>query len=76
MAGYAQYDAGAANAAEPGRERAPPGVDPGMLPPPPTCSSVTACGGQCRVTSLSLSWSYGAAEKPSVPTSGTGKGRA
>ena len=34
MAGYAQYDAGAANAAEPGRERAPPGVDPGMLPPP------------------------------------------
>ena len=34
MAGYAQYDAGAANAAEPGGGRAPPGVDPGMLPPP------------------------------------------
>ena len=34
MAGYAEYDAGAANAAERGRERAPPGVDPGMLPPP------------------------------------------
>ena len=34
MAGYAQYDAGAANAAERGRERAPPVVDPGMLRPP------------------------------------------
>ena len=34
MAEYAEYDAGAANAAERGRERAPPGVDPGMLPPP------------------------------------------
>ena len=34
MAGYAEYDAGAANDAEAGRERARPGVDPGMRPPP------------------------------------------
>ena len=34
MAGYAEYDAGVANDAEAGRERARPGVDPGMLPPP------------------------------------------
>ena len=34
MAGYAEHDAGVANDAEAGRERARPGVDPGMLPPP------------------------------------------
>ena len=39
-----------------------------------TCSSITACGGQCRVSSLSSSWRYGAAEKTRVPTSGTGEG--
>ena len=34
MAGYAEYDAGAANDAEAGRERARPGVDPGTRLPP------------------------------------------
>ena len=34
MAGCAEYDAGAANDAEAGRERARAGVDPGMRPPP------------------------------------------
>ena len=34
MAGYAEHDASVANDAEAGRERARPGVDPGMLPPP------------------------------------------
>ena len=33
MAGYAEHDASVANDAEAGRERARPGVDPGMLPP-------------------------------------------
>ena len=53
MAGYAEYDAGAdmqqvdreraveSNDAEAGRERARPGVDPGMRPPP--------CGGHFEI---------------------------